>query len=173
MLTAMPRSLVSFVLSDQAGGVISAKPLNDQQTIQLSVDLPIEFAYRMLACEVTIQQDVAFAYQFGGELQVTNAMRGQNLGVTTHHASAATTESFSISPIVQQTYWNFAIPTFIMQSMSPGIAPVITARLVNNTAPAGLAGTINFLCRFLEYDIEQVQMFPPMVPAALTYQVGP
>jgi len=171
MQTSMPRALVTFTL---VGGTLDAKPINDQQTLNIGVNLPREFAYRMIDTETTIRQDVAFAWQFGGEMQITNAWRGEPLGLTTHHACIATAESFSINPIVQQTHWIVSRPTTsILQSISPGVAAGITFRFVNNTAPAGVAGVVLFFCRFFEYDIEQVQMFPPLVPAALTYSLSP
>ncbi len=170
MLTPLPRAMVMFVVN---GSAVSIKPINDQQVLDVQCNLPLEFAYRMIDADLTVKQDVAFAYQAGGELQVANALRGNPLGITTRHAMIATAESFSDSPITQQVHYRVsALPTFIMQSIRSGIAPFFDFIVVNNTAPAGVAGTIRFLCRCYEYDIEQVQMFPSLVPGSLTYDLG-
>jgi len=169
MQTSMPRAILSFTL---VGGTLDAKPINDDQTLSVATNLPREFAYRMIDMELTVVQDVAFAWQFGGEMQITNAWRGEPLGLTTRHSMTAT-ESNSFG-FVQQTHWVVQRqPTSILQSISPGVAAGITFRVTNATDPAGAAGTVLFFCRFFEYDIEQVQMFPPLVPAALTYTIGP
>jgi len=168
MVTAMPRSLVTFIVNQ---GVISAKPLNDQQTVQVVVDLPVQFAYRMINGELMIAQDEAFAYTDGGELQSTNLMRGQALGVTTRHLMRSA-EVLSFATIVAQHFWLVdRIPTYIMQSISAGVAGVLDFRIVNNNAAAAAAGTLNFYASFFEYDIEQVQMFPPLIPT-LTYSLA-
>jgi len=171
MLTAMPRAILHFVLHNSS---IPAKPINDQQNLQLVINLPANFAYRMIDCEITIIQDVAFAWQFGAELQVSSALRGLPTNQILRHSLTAT-ESFSFSPITQQVHYVIQrIPTYIMQGPGGlGFAPLVDFRMVNNTAPAGAAGTVSCLMRFYEFDIEQVQMFPPLVPGALTYQVGP
>ncbi len=167
-VTAMPRAVVLFVVN---ASFLDAKPINDQQTLQVLCNLPLEFAYRLIDIEIRVRQDVAFAWQFGGELNVTNGIRGQP-GLTTHHSMTAT-ESFSFSPITQQTHWVVQRPpTYIMQSITSGVSCFNDYRLVNNTAPAGAAGTVDFLARYYEYDIEQAQMFPPIVPGALTYQLN-
>ncbi len=168
MYTPMPRAIVTFLTNS---AVVSAKPINDQQVVDIQVNLPLEFAYRMIDVDLRIRQDVAFAWQFGGELNVTSSVRGLS-GITFSHPMVATAETNSAG-FVQQTHWNVSrIPTAIMQSPRSGIAPFLDFRVTNSTAPAGAAGTMNFFCRFYEFDIEQVQMFPPLVPGALTYQVG-
>ncbi len=136
----------------------------------MAIDLDASFAYRMVACEITIVQDVAFAWQFGAELQVSGALRGVRINQVFHHSLVAVAESFTTSPIVQQVHYALSrLPTYVMQGRGAGFAPVINFRMVNNTAPAGLAGTVSTLVRFYEYDIEQVEMFPPLVPGALVY----
>lgn len=169
MLTPLPRAIVTFLVNGQA---VTAKPINDQEIVDIQVNLPIEFAYRMIDMDLRIRQDVAFAYQFGGELNTTSAIRGQ-VGITLSHPMIVIAETFSASPITQQGHWKLSsVPTYIMQSPRAGIAPFMDFRVVNNSAPAGAAGSMNFYCRFYEYDIEQVYMFPPLVPGALTYQVS-
>lgn len=161
MLTAIPRALISLVVN---AGVVSAKPLNDQQAVQVSTTLPTTFAYRMIDSQVMIAQDRAASFEAFGELQVTNALRGQPLGVTTRHLLRGGT-GFSFATIVAQRFWLIdRNPTMVLQSLRTNVAPVLDWRMLNNDATAAAAGTLHFLATLYEYDIEQVQMFPPLVP---------
>ncbi len=167
MQSPMPRAMMNCVLHNSG---ISAKPINDQQTLTVAVDLDPSFAYRMIACEITIVQDVAFAWQFGAELQVSSALRGVRINQIFHHSMVAVAESFTTSPIVQQVHYAMSrLPTYIMQGRGAGFAPIVNWRMVNNSAPAGAVGTVSALVRFYEYDIEQVQGFPPLVPGSLVF----
>jgi len=168
MVTAMPRALVYFVVND---GDVSAKPVNDQQAVQVLVNFPIAFAYRMIGCEMSIVQDEASAFGSGAEYQITNAMRGQELGVTTRHVMSGVAFN-TFATITPGKQWIMSRPqSFILQSISAGVSCFIDFRVVNTTATAAAAGTIKFLGRFYEYDIEQVQMFPALLPT-LVYQTN-
>lgn len=173
MFTAIPRALITFVVNQ---ATLSAKPTNDQQTVQVSFSLPVTFAYRMIDSQMMVRTGgagsagTAFDFNAGGELQITNAMRGQSLGVTTRHLLRST-GVFSFATITEQRFWAIdRNPSMILQAISAGVANVLDWRVVNNSAGATPAGTVNFLCTMYEYDIEQVQMYPPLVPV-LTYSI--
>jgi len=173
MFTAMPRALVNSTLELSA---IPAKPINDQQNVQVICVLPTQFAYRMISANIMVEQDVANAWGPGAELQLTGGIRGELSSFTAHHPMITATESFTFSTSVPQNHWTFprgALPTYIIQGFGPGFAPIIDFRMTNVSAPAGAAGSVSALVRWYEFDIEQVQMFPPLVPGALTYDVGP
>ncbi len=168
MYTAMPRALVAFTLT----ATIPAKPVNDQQNVQVGVNLPTTFAYRMIVGNCSIKQDVAGDWDTNGVLRVTNAMRGQEpTGQTNEHVcNSQLTNSFAvITPV--RLYRTLEVPTYIMQSIAVNAAPVVDFRYSNNDVAVGAAGTILFFAQFYEYDIEQVQAFPPLVPV-LTYAIA-
>jgi len=169
MYSAMPRAVVACVAN---AAVVDAKPLNDQQTLQVAVDLPFQFAYRMISSEIRFVNQGANNWEDNAELHITNGLRGQPLGVLTIHkmVKAAT---LTFSPIAAALMYTFpVIPSMIIQSVSRGAAPVVDYRMVNNAAAASVAGVLHFLATFYEYDIEQVQMFPAMVPGTLTYDLS-
>ena len=166
MFTAMPRALVQFHVIT---GTLSAKPVNDSQELQVIMDLPIEFAYRMVDGILTINQDVANDWENTGYLEVTNAIRGMPPGQVNRHLITAT-DTVRFSPAVaQQLSVVDKLPTYIMQSNRQGVAAGGPDwRMINLNAGVGAAGTIEFYATFFEYDIEQVQMFPVHFPT-LTY----
>lgn len=168
MLTAIPRALVAFTLQ---AAVVAAKPVNDQINVQVAVNLPTSFAYRMISSVCSIKADTADDYEANANFRVTNAMRGQAAGQTNDHGmSSLLTQAFA--PIVPERLYHVEpIPTYIMQSIAPLGAPVLDFRFSNVAAAAMAAGTLSFFAQFYEYDIEQVQMFPPLTPI-LTYSLA-
>jgi len=163
--TAMPRALLFFVLN---AGVVPLKPLNDQQKVQFIMTLPTTFAYRMVYAAANIQSNKSDEWGTSGELQVTNAIRGQPLGVTTRH-TVTSDDGTTFSTITgNRNYFMRQIPTFIMQSLRANVGAGADFRIGNDSASASTAGVANFLAYFFEYDIEQVQGFPPLIPQ-LTY----
>lgn len=166
MITPMPRSIVTFGIDE---AVLEEKPINDQQTVQVAVSLPVAFAYRMINSELSIVQQGGAGTYKTGELQITGGMRGKDVSFTTKHVMPKFDTS-TFAPIAGAAMWNMAVvPSYIIQSVvGPGFAPIVDYRIVNTAAPAAVAGTLSFLATFYEYDIEQVQMFPALVPGALT-----
>ena len=166
--TPMPRALVRFTV---VNGVVPLKPVNDQQNVQVICDLPETFAYRMNDAIIAIRQDKADDWDSGAQLQVTNAMRGQELGQVNRHLMNGTL-TVTFAAITNEQLWQLArIPTYIMQTNVPNVTPGVDFRFTNINAAAASAGVINFFCSFYEYDIEQVEMFPPLVPT-LTYALA-
>ena len=160
MYTSLPRARVDFVVQD---GVIPLKPVNDQQNVQVGVDLPTTFAYRMISSMIAVRQDQAFAWDAFGQLIITNAMRGQPLGQDNRHLIASeNTREFttSLSERLYFTNNDTAMPTYILQSLRTNVAPVVDFRLTNTDAVAAGAGVLNFFASFFEYDIEQTEAFP-------------
>jgi len=170
MQTAIPRAVVWFVTTL---GVLPAKPLNDQQKIQFSTLLPLTFAYRMIGANINVQQDNTDDWNVNGECKISNSMRGQPLGTNTNHGMESQNGS-TFAAITGNRNYFFApttMPTFILQSIAPNTQAGCDFRFGNDAAAAGGAGVVNFWAYFYEYDIEQVQMFPPLVPA-LTYALS-
>ncbi len=168
--TAMPRATLAFINS---GGVLPAKPLNDQQKIQFSIILPTTFAYRLIGVGVNVQEDLVDAWERNGELQITNGMRGQPLGITTRHPmeSIFGTTFSAITGNLNFFFRDRVMPTFIIQSLKQNVAAGLDFRFGNDAAAASAAGVVNFFAFLYEYDIEQVQNYPPLVPQ-LTYAIA-
>ncbi len=158
-LTAWPRAVTNFAILN---GVLSAKPLNDQQTLLVSIVLPPSFAYKLVDFNASALQDVANDWDAFGMIEITNGYRQIEAGATQRHSiqidkpnRGANAEAWIARPPVVE-----ALPRYVIQAVAPGISPVIVFRVTNSTAAAGAAGTTNFLAAFYEYDIEQVQRFP-------------
>jgi len=162
-LTAIPRAIVTFAILN---GVISIKPVNDQQELIIGISLDGNFAYRWIDLMWSLDQDVAFDWSTRGYVELTNALRNLELGMTMRHvvvmddviivpgAGERIMARTGVDPIPGMRY--------IIQTPSafPTASPVITFKATNTTAAAGIAGTTNFYASFYEYDIEQVEMFP-------------
>lgn len=171
VFTAQPRARLDFTVRD---GVVPLKPINDDQNNQIVCLLPQTFAYRMISATCAIRQNSANDYDAFAQMQVTNAMRAHQLGLTVRHPMPSGISS-SFSPVTPERIW-FAdslqgMPTYIMQSIQVNVAAGVDFRFSNTIDPASGAGVINFFASFWEFDIEQVQMFPPLVPQALTYSL--
>ncbi len=166
--TPIPRAILRF---HHQSVTVVAKPLNDQYTGQTTVVLPTTFAYRMIDSNWQIRQDESVNYEPVGVCFVTNAMRGNALGATIGHAMPSH-PTLTFATIVGERIFNIErVPTYIMQSLQTNVGVGVDFRVVNVTAAAAATGFSNFYVQFYEYDIEQVQMFPPLVPQ-LTYAIA-
>lgn len=162
----IPRSIVNFTVN---AGVIGTKPLNDTQELVVVVNLPIEFAYRMVDLLFTIDQDVAHDWNTRGFFTVINGIRRLPAGQRQRHILVSN-EYFGRSPFVEQSAFTFdQMPRYIFQAVFPKIQPVLAANANNLTAAAGAAGELMFYASFLEYDLEQVQNVNMHIPG-LTYE---
>lgn len=160
MFTAEPRAIVTFRVVQ---GVVSLKPATDQQNVLVAIDLPFQFAYRMLELNAVLIQNTADDWLAVAMLEITNAIRSLPLGSVTRHP-------VPVSQTVRRNttlLWmaDMSVPKYIMQSIAPGIAPTITFEAGNNDTAAATAGTLDFYASFLEYEIEQVQMYPIHYPS--------
>ncbi len=163
MFTALPRSVVTFTVQT---GVVTAKPINDQQVLLVAIDLPLEFAYRMLELNCSLLQDVATSWEPVAHLEITNGIRNLEQGLATRHPT--TVVSLPRRAALNMWLTDMVVPSYVMQANRPGIMPTITFEATNVQDPAGAAGTVQFYASFLEYEIEQVQVFPVHSPT-LTY----
>ena len=169
--TAIPRAIVNFEILN---GTISAKPINDVAEMLIAVDLPVQFAYRMMALNASLSQNQAKDWESIAYLEVTNAIRGLEGGNTQRWPltveSLVRVSQVASTANLWMARFDSVIPTDILQSKD-GIAPVIVFKAANIIATAATAGTFNFLATFLEYDIEQAQRFPLHWPT-MTYTRG-
>ncbi len=163
--TAWPRAIVLFNLLN---GVISAKPINDQQELLISVVLPGSLAYKFLDMSISLIQDVAQSWTPRAYLEVTNAIRNLEIGATQRHSIVL--EDSIRTPVPSQMWVarvaapELNMPRYVIQTVHQGAKPVISFKATNQQDPAGAAGTVNFYMSFLEYEIEQVERFPIHYP---------
>ncbi len=154
----MPRSVTHHVVNLET---LSAKPVNDQQDLLISIVMPVQFTYRMIQMNVTVTQDVADAWTSNGAyLEMINAMRGLPSGFL-QRWSAVLDSRVAIPTAAGSWIARFdqaAMPTEVIQARD-GAAPTITFKATNQSAAAGAAGVVNASFTFLEYDIEQAQRF--------------
>lgn len=170
MVTAIPRAVVWFINN---AGTLPAKPLNDQQKIQFTNLLPLQFAYRLINAGVNVQVQQSDDWNINGEVIISNSMRGQPLGVSTRHSMEGKVGSTfaTITGNINYFFSPQTMPTFVVQSIRQNTQAGLDFRFGNDAAAAATAGVVNFFAYYYEYDIEQVQMFPPLVPA-LTYAIA-
>ncbi len=156
--TPIPRALVNFSLQE---GVIDAKPVNDSQELIVTMTLDPQFAFRLVELHISLIQDVANDWLNRCYLEVENAIRGMPDGQTQRHVLSLDDTIRNVSAVEM---WLARLskpgfPHYVMQSTPSGAAIGCTFNATNQTAAAGLAGTIDFLATFLEYDIEQAERF--------------
>ncbi len=168
-LTPIPRALLNFSVS---GGTVTLKALNDTYRADVSLVLPFQFAYRLMELTQTINQDTANDYASIPYLAVLNGIRRIPQGTTVRFPWNLVDTFQATDPPVEQNMVRpidgHVRPTGILQSIVSRVSPTITFHTFNQTAAAAAAGTIDFFCSFLEYDLEQVERFPVHYPV-LTY----
>lgn len=163
-LTAMPRSIINFQITN---GTLDAKPINDQQELNISVVLPTEFAYRLVALNGFLVQSRAHVWRDRAYLEITNGPRGLALGATQEWPAQLERVNKIPTFVTANCFRLLDIPTDILQS-DKSVAPTIVFKASNVDTVAAGAGTVSFLVTFLEYDIEQAQRFMLHWPV-LTY----
>ncbi len=158
--TAWPRAIVNFNILD---GVISAKPVNDQQELIIGMTLDSNLAYKMGDLCISLVQDVANDWNVRGYIEITNGVRNLVAGATQRHA-VILDDAFRVPQggemWIGRTAAEVNMPRYVIQTTPAGNTPVITFKATNQSAAVGAAGTVNFFVSFFEYEIEQVERFP-------------
>ncbi len=164
--TSQPRALVQFHIDTVA---LDAKPINDDQLLIVSVNLPFQFAYRLVDLNLVIIQDVATSWTDVPFIEATNGIRGLPLGndqrwpLTLQDSTLTGVPGGAFNMTVSAAH--SPLPQVLFQSIAAGVSPVITVKATNQNTPAGAAGTVDFYMSFLEFEIEQAwnaSMFWPL-----------
>ncbi len=161
--TPIPRAIVNFNILD---GTLDAKPVNDQQELIIGMSLDASFAYKWLTLNFSLVQDVANDWLNRGYLELTNAIRNLEVGMTQRHVLSFD-DLFRVPQGGEMLgcrspgpYAVGDLPTYVIQRVASSTgAPIITLKATNQTAAVGAAGTVNFYASFMEYDIEQAESF--------------
>ena len=160
--SSMPRALVNFT----ANTTISAKPLNDQQELQATVDLDGQFAYRLVDFSAFVTQDVANNWTPIGYLELFNGIRNLPPNHVNRHP-VQLEDTLRIDPAVRMWCARFphgARPQYVIQVGPAGGAPILRFETVNESSPAGGTGAFGCHITFFEYEIEQAQYFAMHYP---------
>ncbi len=152
-----PRAMVNAFIQ---GGTLDAKPVNDQQELQIGVVLDPKFAYRLQDFSVSLIQDVANDWVARAYIEVQDAIRNLPSGQKTRHAVALDDTRQNVSALEM---WVTVAgpdrqPNYIFQAL-PNDLVIFNFFATNEAAAAGLAGTVDSWFRFLEYEIEQAEWF--------------
>ncbi len=165
--TALPRAMVNFTVN---AGVVSAKPINDTQELEIHINLDDKFAYRIVDLAVDVVQDVAQGWTARGYLEVTDKVR--NLPAGSRQRFPVTLDDAFRTPTPVQMWLARSVQpvTYIFQALPGGpVVNDVDFHATNQSAPAGAAGVVNALFTFFEYEIEQAE-YVALHYATLTYQ---
>lgn len=159
--TAIPRGLRGFIVEL---GTLTAKPVNDTETLVLSGILPANFAYVLSEISLTIFQDEADDWQGAYTLNLQNWYQGF-LGVSTNW-----TIGFSNIAALGGGSKTNGRDTLDYLPRGPMWAPrgtsgiQITIQTFNSQAAVAAAGTVSAYINFWEFDLEQARKYPINAP---------
>ncbi len=166
MWGAIPRGFVHFTLD---GATLDAKPINDDQHLRISGVLPAGFAYQLMQIGMTLNQDVAASWSVRPIMRMVNWTPNAVAGV---HVVFAWENAFefadasAVQPVkVLRAFDTSQQPLGNQIIFSSGVAAISFSFLaVNESDPAGAAGTVDFKASFLEYDLTQATRFGIQTP---------
>lgn len=162
MWGAIPRAFVHFRLD---GATLDAKPVNDDQHLRISGVLAPGFAYQFMQIGMTLEQDVAASWLNRAIMRLVNwtpsAGHGAHMVFTLEDGfEFADASAVSAVTVLRGLASRGAFPIGHQIIFNPGGGAISFSLLaVNETDPAGAAGTIDFLASFLEYDLTQATRF--------------
>ena len=165
MWSPIPRGFLHFALD---GAVLDAKPVNDDQHLRISGVLPQGFAYQFVQIGMTIEQDVSASWASRCIMRMVNwtpdAVAGNHLIFSLEDASEFG-DAAAVSPVtvLRGLDTRHSLSHQIMFQPGRGIMS-FSLLAVNETDPAGAAGTVDFLASFLEYDLNQAVRFGLQTP---------
>ena len=164
----IPRGFLHFALD---GATLDAKPINDDQHLRISGVLPMGFAYQLVQIGMTIQQDVAASWQSRPIMRIVNWTSDTVAGVhlvfvledSFEFGDAAAVDPVTVLRGLGEAGSHPLAHQIMFQANRSNISFSLLA--VNETDPAGAAGTIDFLISFLEFDLNQAVRFGLQTPA--------
>ncbi len=164
MWGAIPRAFIHFTLD---GATLDAKPINDDQHLRISGVLAPGFAYQLVQIGMTIEQDVSSAWIARCIMRLVNwtpnAQHGAHMVFALQDANEFADAS-AVSPVtVLGGLAGSGIGRQIIFNPQGG-AISFSMLAVNETDPAGAAGTIDFIASFFEYDLTQATRFGLQTP---------
>jgi hypothetical protein len=166
--SALPRAMVNYSIND---GVISAKPINDQQELEIHCVLDPKFAYRLVDMACDVIQDVAAAWDPRGYIEVSDLVR--NLPPGARQRMPMALDDITRTPTAVAGWalvrGSSRYPAMVLQQLPGGIVNSFDFHATNQSDPAGAAGVVNSFFSFFEYEIEQAE-YVALHYSTLTYQ---
>lgn len=141
-----------------AGGTLAAKPVNDQELLTITMNLPIGFGYILAEIHLNINVDTADDWNEFAELIVSNPTI-QTAGVDYRLPIAMANTSNDAAALNVRTS---NIPAGVLSRIPiiPAQASVFTQiRYTNLAAAVQAAGTVDAVVSFWEFDLEQISYF--------------
>ncbi len=159
----IPRGLVHFPV---IGGTLTAKAINDDEHLRISGALPANFAYQFAQIAFTLTQDVAASWNARPTIRCVNWT--PNVSATTQHLVYVLEDAFEFADasavdaitVLRGLGEEGSHPFGRQMIFSVGGAlPSFSFLAVNETDPAGAAGTVDFFMSFFEFDLTQAVRF--------------
>lgn len=153
--TAIPRGLRYFTSTSQT---LDAKPVNDQQLLIVTGELPSNYAYVMADVMLGISQDVADDWSRNVRLNLRNFLPGLP-GIDGDWMLSWEDVSGGDGRAALQPA-SVVLPRFPLRR-SQELGTVGFSLIARNSAAAvGAAGVVRAYISFYEYDLAQIQYFP-------------
>jgi len=161
--SAVPRGLRGFQV---ATGIVEAKPINDDQTLQLTGTLPANFAYVFAEIAFKLDQDQANFWTPKYTLNLQNYYQGSTalsmtwiFSLITHPLGAQIASGGVEAPLL-----TVGLPKAPMWAPKGSSGILISMQARNGTATAALSGTVDAYINFWEFDLEQIRKYPINAP---------
>jgi len=154
--SAIPRGLRSFLVR---GSATDAKPITDDYLLSISWTLPGGFAYLMNELHCNLQVDTASDFTAFAHVRMSN----------TSKANADFDYRIPIDfPLFSQNGSTLGVrgtqvPSGVLTRtpiIPPGGVSTASFSVTNLAAPAQVAGNVDFVVSFWEFDLEQAVYFP-------------
>lgn len=157
--TPIPRGLQSGISN---GGILDAKPVNDDQALTCTMVLPPNFGYVMADAQLTIKQNRASDWEPECNVEFTNFYRAAvpiSNGFEANyrqelHPKPLLGDVEKVMSVVQP--W----PTFPFVGTPGSGGAIVVLSAINGSDTVATAGTVMAFLSFWQFDLEQIRKFP-------------
>ncbi len=153
--SVIPRGLRGF----QKFSAVTAKPLNDTETVNLTGTLPANFAYIFAGITFRLSQDVANDWNKSYSLKLDNWYQGI-AGLSTNWLFPFDELGLNGAVIASGSASYDHVPKSPMWAARETSGISVSIGALNEGAAEGAAGTMVITCQFWEFDLEQVRKYP-------------
>ena len=157
--TVIPRGLRGF----QKFAVVTAKPVNDTETIAVTGTLPANFAYIFAGISFRLSQDVANDWTKSYSLNLQSWYQGKT-GLSSNWLFPFEVLGLDDEVLGNGTGSYDHLPKYPMWAPRGSSGILINITAFNKGAAVGTAGTFVVTVNFWEFDLEQARKFPINTP---------
>lgn len=158
--TAIPRGLRGFVVEL---GILTAKPVNDTETLALTATLPANFAYVFAEISLRLSQDRADDWRAEYTMNLQSWYQGLT-GVSTSFTYPFQVHGLSLDERANGHQSMDHCPRAPMWAPRGSSGILINITAANSKAAAAAAGTLSAYVNFWEFDLEQARKYPINAP---------